>query len=152
MLQGLASSALALLLTLALAMGWAESGLVLAHSTAEAGGATSGATTLAEPRLDTTAASSYGWLFALHEQREIAPSHVSPRCDIAEEHRHNTKSAAKRGASINVRQTLVARASGSYRRLTSAKKNPVDHPHIRMPVSASTPPSRRHSLGSTRSP
>ena len=62
--------AAALLLTLALAMGWAESGLVLAHSTAEAGGATSGATTLAEPRLDTTAASSYGWLFALHEQRE----------------------------------------------------------------------------------
>src|SRR5438093_13433139 len=61
-----------------------------------------------------------------NEQREIAPSHVSPRCDIAEEHRHNTKSAAKRGASINVRQTLVARASGSYRRLTSAKKNPVD--------------------------
>jgi len=60
----------ALLLTLAFAVGWAESGLVLAHSTVEAGGASSGTTTLAEPRLDTAAASSYGWLFALHEQRE----------------------------------------------------------------------------------
>ena len=60
----------AILLTLAFAMGWAESGLVLAHATAEAGGASSGTTTLAEPRLDAAAASSYGWLFALHEQRE----------------------------------------------------------------------------------
>ena len=62
--------AVALLLTLAFAMGWAESGLVLAHSTAEAGGASSGTTTLADPRLDTAATPSYGWLFALHEQRE----------------------------------------------------------------------------------
>ena len=60
----------ALLLTLAFALGWAESGLVLAHSTAEAGGASAGTATLAEPRLDSAAASSYGWLFALHEQRE----------------------------------------------------------------------------------
>jgi hypothetical protein len=37
-------------------------------------------------------------------------------------------------------------------RLRTAKKKPVDHPHIRMPVSASTPPSSRHSRGSTRSP
>jgi sortase family protein len=64
------SRAVALLLTLAFAMGWAESGLVLARSTAEAGGAASGTTTLAEPRLDTAAAPTYGWLFALHERRE----------------------------------------------------------------------------------
>jgi hypothetical protein len=59
-----------LLLALAFAMGWAESGLVLAHSTAEAGGAGSGTTTLAEPRLDTAATANYGWLFALHERRD----------------------------------------------------------------------------------
>ena len=64
------SRAVALLLTLAFAMGWAESGLVLARSTAEAGGAASGTTTLAEPRLDTAAAPTYSWLFVLHERRE----------------------------------------------------------------------------------
>src|SRR5262249_25790872 len=34
----------------------------------------------------------------------------------------------------------------------TAKKNPVDKPHIRIPVSASMPPTRRHAGGSTRSP
>ena len=33
-----------------------------------------------------------------------------------------------------------------------AKKKPVDQPHIRMPVSASTPPTSRQSAGSTTSP
>src|SRR5688572_30338865 len=37
-------------------------------------------------------------------------------------------------------------------RLATAKKNPVDHPHIRMPVNASTAPTNCHSFGSTRSP
>ena len=36
--------------------------------------------------------------------------------------------------------------------VTAAKKNPVDSPHIRMPVNASSGPSSRHSSGSTRSP
>ena len=64
------SKAVALLLTLAFAMGWAESGLVLARSTAAAGGAAYGTTTLAEPRLDAAAAPNYTWLLALHERRE----------------------------------------------------------------------------------
>ena len=34
----------------------------------------------------------------------------------------------------------------------TAKEKPVDKPHIRIPVSASTPPTNRHSSGSTRSP
>jgi len=34
----------------------------------------------------------------------------------------------------------------------TAKNRPVDRPHIRMPVSASMPPTRRHSARSTRSP
>ena len=37
-------------------------------------------------------------------------------------------------------------------RVTTAKKNAVDHPHIRMPVSASIAPTSRHSCGSTMSP
>jgi len=37
-------------------------------------------------------------------------------------------------------------------RLTIAKKKPVDHPHIRIPVNASTPPANRNSVGRTRSP
>ncbi len=37
-------------------------------------------------------------------------------------------------------------------RLTAAKKNPVDQPHIRMPVNASMLPTSRQSTGSTRSP
>jgi hypothetical protein len=36
--------------------------------------------------------------------------------------------------------------------LNTAKNKPVESPHIRMPVSASTPLTRRHSCGSTRSP
>ena len=36
--------------------------------------------------------------------------------------------------------------------LTTAKNNPVDSPHIRMPVNPSTAPTSRHSCGSTRSP
>src|SRR4029079_3683812 len=35
---------------------------------------------------------------------------------------------------------------------TTAKNRPVERPHIRMPVSASTPPTNRHASGSTRSP
>ena len=62
--------AVALLLTLAVAMGWAEASLVLARSTAEEGRTASGTTTLAERRLDTAAAASYSWLLALHERRE----------------------------------------------------------------------------------
>jgi hypothetical protein len=62
--------AAALVLTLAFAIGWAQASLVLAYTTAEAGGAASGATILANPRLETAAGSSFGWLFALHEQRE----------------------------------------------------------------------------------
>jgi hypothetical protein len=67
--NGLAKAA-PLLLTLAFALGWAQSGLVLAHSTAADGGVASGATTLADPRLDTAVGSSFGWLLDLHEQRE----------------------------------------------------------------------------------
>jgi hypothetical protein len=47
---------------------------------------------------------------------------------------------------------IAARAFASSTRLTTAKKNPVDHPHIRMPVSASIAPTSRHSTGSSRSP
>ena len=36
--------------------------------------------------------------------------------------------------------------------LTTAKNNPVDSPHIRMPVNPSTAPTSRHSCGSTKSP
>src|SRR5262245_37276700 len=47
---------------------------------------------------------------------------------------------------------LVAFESAPYRRLRTAKKNAVDQPHIRIPVSASTPPTSRQSDGRTRSP
>ena len=40
----------------------------------------------------------------------------------------------------------------SFIRVTTAKKKAADQPHIRMPVSASTPPTRRHSLGRSKSP
>ena len=40
----------------------------------------------------------------------------------------------------------------SFIRLTTVKKTAADQPHIRIPVSASTPPTRRHSAGRTRSP
>ncbi|MNC86894.1 hypothetical protein D3C83_25810 [compost metagenome] len=43
-------------------------------------------------------------------------------------------------------------AVASNTRLTTAKKKPVDQPHMRMPVNASTPPTSRHAGGSTRSP
>jgi hypothetical protein len=49
-------------------------------------------------------------------------------------------------------QGCVRAARVSYMRLTTAKKNPVDHPHIRIPVRASTPPTIRHSSGNTTSP
>ena len=39
-----------------------------------------------------------------------------------------------------------------YRRLTTAKKYPVDRPHIKIPVRASTAPTRRHASGNVRSP
>src|SRR5262245_26821765 len=47
---------------------------------------------------------------------------------------------------------LVVGSGRSIMRLTTAKKNPVDQPHIRMPVRASTAPSSRESAGKTRSP
>jgi hypothetical protein len=37
--------------------------------------------------------------------------------------------------------------SARYMRLTTAKKNPVDQPHIRMPVSDSIPPTSFDSIG-----
>ena len=50
----------------------------------------------------------------------------------------------RRGASSAERESNM--------RVTVAKKNPVDHPHMRIPVNASTPLSSRHSRGSTMSP
>jgi hypothetical protein len=66
----------ALLIALTLAMAWAQSSLVLADTTVGAGdstlgGASSGATRIADPRLDALAGSSFGWLFGLHEQRDL---------------------------------------------------------------------------------
>ena len=43
-------------------------------------------------------------------------------------------------------------ALNSTSRLATAKKNPVDQPHIRIPVRASTAPTSRQFSGSTRSP
>jgi hypothetical protein len=37
-------------------------------------------------------------------------------------------------------------------RLTTAKKSPVESPHMRMPVNDSSGASIRHGLGNTRSP
>jgi hypothetical protein len=96
--------AAALLLTLALAMGWAESGLVFAHSTAEAGGSGSGSTTLAEPRLDSAAASNYGWLFALHERRE---AFIASRLAEANVPTAAPKSAAPKPVAPKVAQPKV---------------------------------------------
>src|SRR4029079_11051530 len=53
---------------------------------------------------------------------------------------------------IPARQTLVGVACVWYSRLTMAKKKPVDQPHMRMPVSASTALPNRHCGGSTMSP
>ena len=46
----------------------------------------------------------------------------------------------------------AGRGFASNARLTTAKKNPDDRPHIRMPVNASIAPTNRQSAGRTRSP
>jgi hypothetical protein len=48
------------------------------------------------------------------------------------------------GSSIIRRSAII--------RPTTVKKNPVDQPHIKIPVKASTPPTSRHFSGKTRSP
>jgi sortase (surface protein transpeptidase) len=63
--------AAALLITaLALAAGWWQSGPVLAASTVEVGGQAQAAQVLADPRFEAVPASSFTWLYDLHEQRE----------------------------------------------------------------------------------
>jgi hypothetical protein len=64
------SRAAALFLTLAFAIAWGQSGLVLGHTTTEAGGVVDGSTVLADPRLESAATPDYAWLLALHEERD----------------------------------------------------------------------------------
>jgi len=89
------SRAAALVLTLAFAIGWAQSSLVLAHTTTEAGGVAYGATVLAEPRLDAAAGSRFGWLFDLHERREdLRPAPVFESKAVAQPTQSKPKAAA----------------------------------------------------------
>ena len=68
--------AAATLIALCLAVGWAQSGPVLAHSTAEAGGGAAGAPILADPRFETVddaaAATTFTSPLELRERREAA--------------------------------------------------------------------------------
>jgi sortase (surface protein transpeptidase) len=93
------SRAAALVLTLAFAIGWAQSSLVLAHTTTEAGGVADGAAVLAEPRLDAAAGSRFGWLFDLHERREdLRPAPVFESKAVAQPIQSKPKAAAAQAA------------------------------------------------------
>ena len=62
--------AAALLIALALATGWSQSGPVFAYTTAQDGGQLAAAPLVADPVLERLPESSFGWLFDLHERRE----------------------------------------------------------------------------------
>jgi sortase (surface protein transpeptidase) len=64
------SRAAALVFALALGTGWAQSGPVLAYSTAEQGGQPASAPFVADSRFEAIPVSNIAWLPALHDQRE----------------------------------------------------------------------------------
>ena len=55
-------------------------------------------------------------------------------------------------AVVSVTEKTAEPRFPNFKGIMAAKKKPVDHPHIRMPVSASIAPTNRHSSGSTTSP
>ena len=62
--------AAALLLAMTFALGWAQSGPVLAYSTVEQGGDLAAAPFLDDARFETAPVSNIPWLAALHDERE----------------------------------------------------------------------------------
>ena len=65
--------------------------------------------------------------------------------DFLEEWFHLGSGGSGSSGSSIIRRSAIIRP-------TTVKKNPVDQPHIKIPVKASTPPTSRHFSGKTRSP
>ena len=81
----------ALLFALALGMGWAPSGPVLAYSTVEQGGQPAPAPFLADPRFEAVPVSNIPWLSALHDERE----NLRAAAALAVEHKPAAKPEVK---------------------------------------------------------